>query len=437
MPSAPARYNEEAEESLLGAMLLSAKATEVGTEACVPADFYLPRHGHIFAAIRDLYDHGEAVDAVTVTDQLKRSGVLDQIGDASIFVGLQANTPSIANARHYANIVRKEAAARTMQAAFSEGMNALQEQVEAQAALEVFEERVRGIDRGGKLPDRYWRDARDYLAEDHSETVAPLAKGVIYPLSRIMIVAPEKLGKSVLVRQIAFCLAAGLHPFDPRMRVNPVPTLLFDAENDDDELEPAMERVLTMIEARVGRDAPRPAVYSVPYGIDIESRRDRSDFLAVLEDAKPKLIAGGPVYKMTDQTKDLSEDRRAGLVQSLFNEVRRRWGCAVLLEHHAPTGQNGKAREVKAKGGQVWAAWVNMTVGLHPNHEDETSAEVHYPHPPRGSFRWPKRFDRGRGAHEWPWMPVLRSGNDYLDQLPVADLSVPPKVEPDWREEPF
>ena len=59
-------------------------------------------------------ERGEAIDAVTVTDELKRSGVLEQVGDPSIFISLQANTPSIANARHYAEIVEEHSLLRKL-----------------------------------------------------------------------------------------------------------------------------------------------------------------------------------------------------------------------------------------------------------------------------------------------------------------------------------
>src|SRR5271155_4149007 len=107
-------HNLEAEESLLGAMLLSNDAASVGIEKCSSADFYKPAHGHIFGAIRALMERGEAIDAVTVTDELKRSGVMEQVGDPSIFISLQANTPSIANARHYAEIVEEHALLRRL-----------------------------------------------------------------------------------------------------------------------------------------------------------------------------------------------------------------------------------------------------------------------------------------------------------------------------------
>jgi replicative DNA helicase len=95
-------------------MLLSNDAASVGLERCSAGDFYKPTHGHIFGAIRALMERGEAIDAVTVTDELRRSGLLDAVGDPSIFISLQANTPSIANARHYAEIVEEHALLRKL-----------------------------------------------------------------------------------------------------------------------------------------------------------------------------------------------------------------------------------------------------------------------------------------------------------------------------------
>ena len=107
-------HNLEAEESLLGAMLLSNDAASVAIEICNAGDFYKPAHGHIFGAIRALMERGEPIDAVTVSDELQRSGLLDAVGDPSVFISLQANTPSIANARHYAAIVEEHSLLRRL-----------------------------------------------------------------------------------------------------------------------------------------------------------------------------------------------------------------------------------------------------------------------------------------------------------------------------------
>ncbi len=107
-------HDLDAEESLLGSMLLSSDAVVAAIERCSAADFYKPAHGHIFTAIVTLFEQGEPVDAVTVADELRRRDLLDAVGDPAVLVSLQANTPSIANAGHYATIVEEHALLRRM-----------------------------------------------------------------------------------------------------------------------------------------------------------------------------------------------------------------------------------------------------------------------------------------------------------------------------------
>src|ERR1043165_7358010 len=105
-PTAPAArvapHNLQAEESLLGAMLLSRDAIAVAVEICSAEDFYRPNHGHIFEAVCSLYGKGEGVDPVTVADELNRAGLLDDIGGLAALLSLQVNTPATSNAGRYA-----------------------------------------------------------------------------------------------------------------------------------------------------------------------------------------------------------------------------------------------------------------------------------------------------------------------------------------------
>ena len=75
-------------------------------------DFYQPSHGHIFGAMRTLLERGEPIDAVIVAGELQRMGL--EISDPSVFITLQANTPSVAHTRHYANTVAELAQHRKM-----------------------------------------------------------------------------------------------------------------------------------------------------------------------------------------------------------------------------------------------------------------------------------------------------------------------------------
>lgn len=108
-------HNLEAEESVLGAMLLSREAIAAVMDARLDgADFYRPAHGHTFDAIVALYGAGEPVDPVTVADELRRAGLLDMVGGAAALVTISARTPATSSAAHYARIIGEHALLRRL-----------------------------------------------------------------------------------------------------------------------------------------------------------------------------------------------------------------------------------------------------------------------------------------------------------------------------------
>jgi replicative DNA helicase len=107
-------HNFDAEESVLGAMLLSRDAIAVVVEQVGAEDFYKPSHAHIYEAITSLYARGEPADFVTVPEELRRVGVLDASGGAAALIALQANTPAISSANRYARIVQEHALLRRL-----------------------------------------------------------------------------------------------------------------------------------------------------------------------------------------------------------------------------------------------------------------------------------------------------------------------------------
>ena len=70
-------HNLQAEESLLGAMMLSRDAIAVAVQTVGAGDFYKPAHAHVFDAVSALYASGEPVDGVTVAEQLRRVELFD------------------------------------------------------------------------------------------------------------------------------------------------------------------------------------------------------------------------------------------------------------------------------------------------------------------------------------------------------------------------
>ncbi len=106
--------NLRAEESVLGAMLLSREAIADVVEVLEADHFYKPVHGHVFEAVMSLYSAGEPVDAVTVAEELQRAGLLEAVGGPALLIDLQATTPAVSNAGHYAGIVEEHALLRRL-----------------------------------------------------------------------------------------------------------------------------------------------------------------------------------------------------------------------------------------------------------------------------------------------------------------------------------
>ena len=106
--------NLEAERAVLGAMLLNRQAVLIGIEQLRPTDFYRPEHSKIFSAIRALFDRDSAVDLVTVTDELKRMGVIDQVGGEHSVAAICDSVASVANADYYCRIVQEKSLLRQM-----------------------------------------------------------------------------------------------------------------------------------------------------------------------------------------------------------------------------------------------------------------------------------------------------------------------------------
>ena len=107
-------HNMEAEQSVLGACMLSKDALYDVLEKVREEDFYNKNHGEIFAAIKSLEKKGSPVDVLTVSDELARRNSLDMVGGRAYVATLSANVPSTSNAGQYAAIVTDSAEMRRL-----------------------------------------------------------------------------------------------------------------------------------------------------------------------------------------------------------------------------------------------------------------------------------------------------------------------------------
>ncbi|MDP9847962.1 replicative DNA helicase [Streptosporangium lutulentum] len=106
--------NIEAEQSVLGGMLLSKDAIADVVEIIRSDDFYRPAHQIIYDIIIDLYGRGDPADAVTIFDELQKRGEVARVGGGAYLHTLTAVVPTAANAGYYARIVREQAILRRL-----------------------------------------------------------------------------------------------------------------------------------------------------------------------------------------------------------------------------------------------------------------------------------------------------------------------------------
>lgn len=105
-------HNDEAERSTLGAALIDNRVMDELMGQLVAEDFYRESHRHAWRAMCALHTRGEAIDVLTLADQLHTQGLLEQVGGPKVLARLSSEVPSSANVHYYAQIVKRKAVLR-------------------------------------------------------------------------------------------------------------------------------------------------------------------------------------------------------------------------------------------------------------------------------------------------------------------------------------
>jgi len=107
-------HHVEAEQSILGSILIDRQALSDVSGRLKPDDFYLEKHRELYEAILQLYEEDQPVDIVTVSDALARRGTLEKVGDVDYIAQLANSVPTTANVLHYVSIVEDKALLRKL-----------------------------------------------------------------------------------------------------------------------------------------------------------------------------------------------------------------------------------------------------------------------------------------------------------------------------------
>ena len=107
-------HSLEAEQSVLGGLLIRGEAWDTVADLVTESDFFQPRHRHIYAKMAALVDAEQPIDVVTLAEALDKSEQLDVCGGIAYLAELAGNTPAVANIRAYAEVVRERATLRSL-----------------------------------------------------------------------------------------------------------------------------------------------------------------------------------------------------------------------------------------------------------------------------------------------------------------------------------
>lgn len=234
--------------------------------------------------------------------------------------------------------------------------------------------------------------------------------GLLERGDRLILTGFEGLGKSMLIRQLAVCAAAGVHPFEPSWNTDyrSATVLLIDCENSEAQSRRKLRPIATTIK-QMNREIPRGTMRLLhrPEGIDLTNADDQAWLYERVTAHQPDVLLLGPFYRLHNA--NMNDEQVARSVVAVLDRIRSINGCALITEAHAGHGEPGKSRAVRPTGSSLLLRWPEFGYGLAPNPNSEPDdkgrcrrVDVIAWRGPRDERDWPTHLQYGDyGALPW------------------------------------
>ncbi len=386
-------HNLLAERHVLGAMLLSSHACDIASRIVTADEFYGPAHASTFTACMGLWLAGVRADVTSVSEATRR--LPDGVERLTV-AELTELTHSAASTdpAHYARIVADHAALRNLQLAgqriFDQASSLADPAVLADEAQQwisgCYDSRSTAVESGPDLDS--------FLAE--KSTTDWLVPNFLERTDRIILTGAEGRGKSTALRQAGLQMAAGIVPFTSSRPCEPVRVLLVDCENPRGKLQ---RQLAPLRAAAEGMDPHKFTVIAHDRGLDLAGRADRRWLEERVLANRPEVLITGPLYKL--HSGDPNEERPAAKLRDFFDDLRTRFGFALLLEAHQPYASGGAKRPLRPYGASLWSRWPDIGLCLLEQDDGWVFAEWRGQREERSA--WPVGLSRNE-RQRWPWM---------------------------------
>lgn len=381
-----------AEEAVIGACLLDARAIRFAGDVVQAEDFSDTTLGAAFAAMQTLHARNRSADPVTVLGVLTDAGIRGI--DAARLFDLMHTTPTAAGATQYARQVHDGAvrrrlwqfATRTQQLATGPGTT-----VEIMNTARTEWDAVRGL-----TAEKLHAATLDEVL-DGTDEYDWLIPNLLERRDRLVLTGGEGAGKSTFVRQIAICAAAGIHPITFQT-IDPVRVLVVDAENTETQWRRAV-RPLVAKARQVGTADPGASLrLACASRLDITTERDLGAVHRLIDEHKPDLLMIGPLYKLIPRA--INSDDDAAPMLAALDSLRAR-GLALVMEAHAGHAMTaGGQRDLRPRGSSALLGWPEFGLGIALDRDDPQLAHLVRWRGDRDQRDWPRDLVRGG---DWPW----------------------------------
>ena len=207
----------------------------------------------------------------------------------------------------------------------------------------------------------------DFLLENANDEYDWVIPNVLERGERVIVVAAEGVGKTMLARQIAICSSFGIHPFT-LSRMKPIRTLTIDLENPERIIRRTSSNIMGAAR-KFGyvQSSPECHILIKPAGVDLMRASDKSIIEEAVETIKPDLILLGPIYKSFIDPGGRTSEAVTVEVAKYFDMLRDYYNCSLWLEHHAPLGTSSSSRDLRPFGSAVWSRWPEFGLSLTPD----------------------------------------------------------------------
>lgn len=235
----------------------------------------------------------------------------------------------------------------------------------------------------------------DLLAEADKDSYEWVIPNIIERQERVIVVAAEGVGKTMLARQVAILCGAGIHPFSYQP-MRPVKTLTIDLENPDTIIRRTSRKIANVAMMRSGSKRLDSYLYTKPSGMDLLKNIDRGLLENAIEEIQPELLLIGPLYKAFIDPGSRTSEAVAVEIAKYLDQLRVVYGCALWIEHHAPLGASG-SRDLRPFGSAVWSRWPEFGISLQPDPTviGEYGYDVKHFRGARDERNWPTKMKRG------------------------------------------